>query len=147
AITIDRKKVEEEERFDGKWVLTTNTKLAASEVALQYKELWRVEYVFRDMKSILETRPVYHQLDETIKGHVFCSFLALVLRKELDKRLEAQKLELEWNDMKRDLLLLQEVVLDESKNRKIVIRTAPQGTCSSIFRAVGVALPPTIREI
>ena len=99
------------------------------------------------MKSILETRPVYHQLDETIKGHVFCSFLALVLRKELDKRLETHKLDLEWNDMKRDLLLLQEVILDESKNRKVVIRTAPQGVCSSIFRAVGVALPPTIREM
>ena len=147
SVTIDKKKIEEEKRFDGKWVLTTNTDLQASEVALQYKELWMVEYVFRDMKSILETRPVYHQLDETIKGHVFCSFLALVLRKELDKRLEAYKLELEWNDIKRDLLLLQEVVLDESKNRKVVIRTAPKGTCSSVFRAVGVALPPTIREL
>ena len=147
SVTIDKKKIEEEKRFDGKWVLTTNTDRPASEIALQYKELWMVEYVFRDMKSILETRPVYHQLDETIKGHVFCSFLALVLRKELDKRLEAYKLELEWNDMKRDLLLLQEVVLDESKNRKVVIRTAPQGTCSGVFRAVGVALPPTIREI
>jgi transposase len=147
SVTIDKKKIEEEKRFDGKWVLTTNTNLPASEVALQYKELWMVEYVFRDMKSILETRPVYHQLDETIKGHVFCSFLALVLRKELDKRLEAHKMELEWNDMKRDLLLLQEVVLDESKNRKVVIRTAPQGTCSNVFRAVGVAIPPTIREL
>ena len=147
SVTIDKKKIEDEKRFDGKWVLSTNTDLAASEVALQYKELWMVEYVFRDMKSILETRPIYHQLDETIKGHVFCSFLALVLRKELDKRLESHKLELEWNDIKRDLLLLQEVVLDESKNRKVVIRTAPQGTCSGVFRAVGVALPPTIREI
>ena len=92
------KKIEEEKRFDGKWVLTTSTDLPASEVALQYKELWQVEQVFRDMKSILDTRPVYHQLDETIKGHVFCSFLALVLRKELEKRLEASKLYLEWND-------------------------------------------------
>ncbi|MEI6050882.1 MAG: hypothetical protein WCS03_18490 [Bacteroidota bacterium] len=55
------------------------------------------------MKSILETRPVYHQLDETIKGHVFCSFLALVLRKELDKHMEVHKLELEWKYVKRDL--------------------------------------------
>jgi len=41
-----------------------------------------------NIKSILETRPVYHQKDENIRGHVFCSFLALVLRKELDRRLE-----------------------------------------------------------
>ena len=147
SVTIDPKKIEEESRYDGKWVLTTSTALSTAEVALQYKELWRVEHVFRDMKSILDTRPVYHQLDETITGHVFCSFLALVLRKELDKRLEAQNMNLEWNDIKRDLLRLQEVQLDESKNRKIAIRTAPQGTCASVFKAAGVALGPTIREI
>ena|GEM_PF-1920269 len=37
----------------------------------------------RGMKSILDTRPIFHQRDETIRGHVFCSFLALILRKEL----------------------------------------------------------------
>jgi len=99
SVTIDKKKIEEEKRFDGKWVLTTNSTLTTADVAIQYKELWQVEQVFGDMKSILDTRPVYHQLDETIKGHVFCSFLALVLRKELDKRLEAIGLDLEWNDI------------------------------------------------
>jgi transposase len=114
---------------------------------LQNKELWRVEAVFRQMKSILETRPVYHQLDETIKGHVFCSFLALLLRKELDKRLEAYKMDFEWNDIKRDLGSLQEVVIEEKKDRRIVIRTAPKGSCAHVFKAVGVALPQTIREL
>jgi len=147
AVTIDNKKIEDEKRFDGKWVFTTNTDLPASEVALQYKELWQVEQVFRDMKSILDTRPVYHQLDETIKGHVFCSFLALILRKELDKRLESIGLELEWNYVKRDLLSLQEVVINEEKNRTIAIRTAPQGSCFNVFKAVGTALPQTIREL
>jgi len=147
SVIIDVKKIEEESRYDGKWVLTTSTSLSTAEVALQYKELWRVEHVFRDMKSILDTRPVYHQLDETIKGHVFCSFLALALRKELDKRLEEHGLCFEWNDIKRDLLKLQEVELVESKNRKLAIRSAPSGTCTSVFKAVGVALGPTIREV
>lgn len=147
AVTIDKKKVEDDQKYDGKWVLTTNTELVASEVALQYKELWRVEAVFRQMKSILETRPIYHQLDETIKGHVFCSFLALLLRKELDKRLEAYKMDFEWNDIKRDLGSLQEVVIEEKKDRRIVIRTAPKGSCAHVFKAVGVALPQTIREL
>lgn len=70
-------------RFDGKWVLKTNTSLSPEEVALKYKELWMVEQVFRDVKSVLETRPVFHQRDETIRGHVF---LALMLRKELECR-------------------------------------------------------------
>ena len=49
-----------------------------------------VEGLFRSMKSILETRPIYQQCDETIRGHVSCSFLALVLLKELQARLAAR---------------------------------------------------------
>lgn len=80
GMTIDREKIDEEARFDGKWVLRTNMKLSAEQVALKYKELWQVEQVFRDVKSILDTRPVFHKRDETIRGHVFCSFLALLSR-------------------------------------------------------------------
>ena len=49
-------------------------------VALKYKQLWTVEAIFRTMKSQLDTRPIFHKTDDTIRGHVFCSFLALVLR-------------------------------------------------------------------
>jgi rRNA maturation endonuclease Nob1 len=48
-LSLNQKKVEEEARFDGKWVLKTNTDLSASAVALKYKELWQVEQVFRDV--------------------------------------------------------------------------------------------------
>src|SRR5512135_2527771 len=85
---IDEAKVAEDARSDGKWVLRTNTNLDSSEVALQYKQLWMVEQWFRSCKSLLQTRPIYHKCDETIRGHVFCSFLALVLRQELQARLE-----------------------------------------------------------
>lgn len=54
--------------------------LLAAQTALKYKQLWTVEDIFRTMKSVLTTRPIYHKCDETILGHVFCSFLALVLR-------------------------------------------------------------------
>jgi hypothetical protein len=87
TVAVNQEKIEGEARYDGKWVLKTNTTLTAEQVALKYKELWQVEQVFRDMKSVLDTRPIFHRLDETIRGHVFCSFLALVLRKELDRRL------------------------------------------------------------
>ena len=100
---IDEAKVEEEARYDGKWVLRTNTELKTSEVALKYKQLWMVEAIFRSSKSLLETRPIYHKCDETIRGHVFCSFLALVLRKELQDRLEAKGYKLEWADVLQGL--------------------------------------------
>ena len=58
---------------------------------MAYKTLWMVEDTFRTAKSILETRPIYHKCDETIRGHVFCSFLALCLKRELEIRLEGKR--------------------------------------------------------
>ena len=146
TVNIDISKIKEEEKFDGKWVLETNTDLSSQEVALRYKELWQVEHVFRDMKSVLETRPIYHQRDDAIKGHVFCSFLALLLRKELLDRLERQGHDLEWCDIIQDLEALQEVVIQEN-GKTLAIRTQCQGTCSKVFKSLKMALPPTIREI
>src|SRR5262249_24078990 len=74
---IDEAKVAEDARYDGKWVLRTNTDLDSAEVALQYKQLWMVEQWFRSCKSLLQTRPIFPKCDETIRGHVFCTFLAL----------------------------------------------------------------------
>jgi len=146
TVTIAEEKIEEASRFDGKWVLQTNTDLKTEQVALKYKELWTVEQVFRDIKSILETRPVFHQRDETIRGHVFCSFLALVLRKELNRRLEDAGVNFEWADIKQDLKALQETVIEENSKR-LAVRSQSLGTCGKVFQAVGVALPPTIREL
>ena len=81
---IDEAKIEQEARYDGLWVLQTNLADEPKIIALAYKELWMVEDMFRTMKSILETRPIYHKCDETIRGHVFCSFLALLLRRALN---------------------------------------------------------------
>jgi transposase len=146
SVSIDLKKIEEEARFDGKWVLRTNSKLPAAQVALKYKELWQVERAFRDMKTLLETRPVFHQRDQTIRGHVFCSFLALLLRKELDRRLEKAGHVFEWSDIKQDLEALQETEIEE-KDKRLTIRSQCLGTCGKVFQAVGVAVPPTIREV
>jgi hypothetical protein len=143
--TINQDKVKEEERYDGKWVLTTNTELAAAEVALKYKQLWMVEDIFRSMKSLLETRPIYHKCDETIRGHVFCSFLALVLRKELQDRLEGKGWSLEWADVIGDLDRLQEVEMS-LEGKSYVVRTETKGTVGKVFQACGVALPPTLRS-
>ncbi len=143
---IDMTKIKEESRFDGKWVLTTNTDLASDQVALKYKELWRVERVFRDVKSLLNTRPVYHNSDANIAGHVFCSFLALVLRKELDRRLAENDHRFEWNDIKLDLKALKQVEIEEG-DKRFAIRSECKGDCGKIFQSVRVALPPKIKAI
>lgn len=146
SFEVDEAKIKQEARFDGKWVLRTNTDLPAADVALKYKQLWTVEHVFRSTKSILETRPIWHKCDETIRGHVFCSFLALVVRKELEDRLEANGHKLEWVDVIRDLTSLQyaEVVQD---GKRFLLRSQAQGACGAVFAAAGVALPPTVQQI
>ena len=143
---IDMDKVKYESRFDGKWVLTTNTDLPTEKIALKYKELWQVERVFRDVKTMLHTRPVYHQKDENIRGHVFCSFLALVLRKELECRLNASGHVFEWSDIKQDLKALQQVTVEEN-GKRLAIRSECKGVCGKVFQSVGVALPPTIQYV
>jgi len=144
GFTIDEQKVATEARYDGKWVLRTSTDLAAEEVALRYKQLWMIEEMMRAVKSVLETRPIYHRRDETIRGHVFCSFLALILRQQLEDRLQAAGEQLEWADILRDLELLEEIEV-EQKGRRFLLRTEARGVAGRVFQAVGVALPPTVR--
>ena len=155
AVTIDRRKAREEARYlsavpgtaqagDGKFVLRTNLSLDAGEIALKYKNLWRLERAFRTMKSVLETRPIYHKRDETIMGHVFCSFLALVVMHEIDCRLAAKGLDLEWEDVKQDLEALAEVEVFEGEGRHW-LRTELRGVAGKVFPACGVRIPAMVR--
>ncbi len=144
---IDPRRVEAEARFDGQWVLRTNTDYAPADVALAYKQLWMVEDLFRSMKSLLSTRPIYHRCDETIRGHVFCSFLALVLRTELENRLAAKGYaEVEWADVVRDLDRVEEVEIEKG-GKRLLLRTEAVGVAGKVFQAVGVALPPAVRQV
>ena len=94
-----------------------------------------VEQIFRTLKSILETRPVFHKCTETIRGHVFCSFLALCLRKELDEQLTAKGTDLEWQDIVCDL-----------NGKSFILRSQLKGCAYSVLQAIGVAAPPIVRE-
>jgi transposase len=143
---IDEAKIAEEARYDGKWVLRTNTELDTAEVALQFKRLWMVEQWFRSCKSLLQTRPIYHKRDETIRGHVFCSFLALVLRQELQARLEERGHGVEWADVIQDLDRLQRIEVEQD-GKRFLLRSELQGTSGQVFQAAGVAVPPTVQQV
>jgi len=142
---IDEQRVAEDARYDGLYVLRTNTSLDPLAVMLRYRELLKVEDIFRTTKAILDTRPVYHQKDATIRGHVFCSFLALVLRKALEDRLAAARMKTEWGALIRELDRLQEVETEQD-GKHFILRTPATGDVGNIFRAVGIALPPNIRD-
>jgi hypothetical protein len=142
---IDEARIAEEARYDGLYVLRTNTRLHPLAAMLRYRDLLVVEQLFRTEKALLETRPIYHQSDEAIRGHVFCSFLALVLAKELEDRLAATGLKPERRELLADLDRLQEIEVEQD-GKRFILRSAVTGMAGKAFQAVGVALPPNIRE-
>jgi hypothetical protein len=143
---IDEARVAEDVRFDGLYVLRTNTKITPLQVMLRYRDLLRVEQLLRQAKAVLATRPIYHSSDMAIRGHVFCSFLALLLAKELEDRLRQQGVAAEWGDILRDLDRLQQIQLEQD-GKRFLLRTPTTGVAGKLFQAVGVALPPNIQEI
>jgi hypothetical protein len=143
---VDSGKAEEDARFDGVFVLRTNTDLDPLAAMLRYKQLWTVEATFRTAKHLLATRPIFHQLDETIRGHVFASFLALVLKAELEQRLAALGRTASWTETLADLDSLTETEIAHD-GKRFLVRSTPRPAASLALRAAGVALPPTVRPL
>ena len=140
AVSINTAAVEADRRFDGKFVLRTNTRLSPAEVAKTYKGLWRVERTFREEKSTLEVRPIYHQRDDTSIGHIVASFLALRLEVDLSMQLDKKGIECSWPDLMRDLKRLQAVHMNLD-GRSYRIRTDFEGVAYQAFKAAGVQPP------
>jgi hypothetical protein len=142
---IDPGKLADEARFDGIFVLRSNARISPLQAVLRYRDLLQVEDLFRTAKALMRTRPIYHSSDAAIRGHVFCSFLALVLRKELDERCRMAGLRPEWADVLRELDRLQEVELNKD-GRQVIMRTPATGIIGPLFKAARIALPANIRE-
>lgn len=146
SLRLDMEKVKKEARFDGKFVLTTNTELSSEEVAVTYKNLLLVEGAFRSLKDILSTRPVSHQTEENTKGHVFCSYLALLLLIELRRRLKAKGEVTSWPEVIRDLRALQAIKISID-GKSFLLRSEFEGVAHRCFLAAGVKPPPAISQM
>ncbi len=126
-------------------MLRTNARVTPLQAVLRYRDLLQVEDLFRRAKAILRTRPIYHSSDAAIRGHVFCSFLALMLQKELADLCKSHGLVVEGAELRRDLDRLQEATIDKD-GKRITTRTAVAGQAGSVFQAAGIALPPNLHE-
>ncbi|GBR73484.1 IS1634 family transposase [Acidiphilium acidophilum] len=147
GFAIDPAKVEADAAFDGLFVLRTNMKLSPLAVVLRYRQLLSVEQSFLASKTLMATRPVYHRTDAAIRGHIFCTFLALILRHELLARLATRKDPMpEWQQIIDDLADLS-VVDVEQDGRRARLRTAPRASIDPVCRAVGLSLPPVFQEM
>jgi transposase len=147
TFSIDFDKSLADEKYDGKFILKTDLKISAAEVALQYKQLLNIESMFRDFKSLFDTRPIFHQRDENIVGHIWCSFLAFFLRKvlmdKLEKKSSLDKLPLEWADIVShlDKLTVSKYTIQE---RPITIRSKALPGAVEAFKALGIRLPEIV---
>ena len=87
---LDRDKLRQVRRREGRYLLRSNMRSASPELVWEnYLLLTRIEQVFKELKSDLAIRPIYHQLDERIEAHIFVAFLAYCLQVTLKQRLRA----------------------------------------------------------
>ena len=141
AFEIDPGKLADEARYDGIFVLRTNARLTPLQAVLRYRDLIQVEQLFKATKALMRTRPIYHSSDAAIRGHVFCSFLALILRKELDERCRKVGFRPEWGDVLRDLDRLQQATIEQD-GKTWTVRTQADGCAAALLQAAGIAPPP-----
>ena len=146
SVQIDTKAVEADRRYDGKYVLRTNTDLPTEQVAESYKSLWRVERTFREEKSTLEVRPIFHHRDDTSIGHIAASFLGLRLEVDLQQRLDENGIQASWPDLMRDLKQLQAIRMNLD-GKSYLIWTDFEGVAYQAFKAAGVQPPKRLLTV
>ena len=145
SFEIDAGKLAEEARFDGIFVLRTNAKVTPLQAVLRYRDLLLVEDLFRRTKAIMRTRPIFHSSDAAIRGHVFCSFLALAMQKHLDDLARQAGLVPEWKELLRDLDRLQQVRI-HYRAADWLVRTDAAPDVTKLFKCAHVALPSRARQ-
>jgi hypothetical protein len=98
-LRIDRRAIKAEQALDGKYLLrSSDPHLSAEDIALGYKQLLQVERGWRDMKQVLDLRPVYHRKEERIRAHVLLCWLALLLTRTIETTCDDT-----WPSLRREL--------------------------------------------
>ena len=141
-LVLDKAKIAAEERLDGKYLLSTSDPaLSAEDVALGYKNLLEAERGFRDLKSTLDLRPVYHRLEPLIRAHVLLCWLALLLTRVAERRAG-----MTWRRINIELGRVHAVTLTGAAGR--VVHTTPLTTTQTgILRACGITPPPPVTAL
>jgi len=147
VVALDRAKVAEDARYDGKWVLRTNTDLPPREVACAYKGLWQVEQAFRVLKTPLELRPIYHWTERRIRGHVMVCFLAFVLRQLLRTRLDKLGWQGSLTELFSALGRVRATVLRGKGGQTFRLRDEIPATAMPALHAVGMRAPRRLERL
>jgi transposase len=141
-LQINRAAVRAEERLDGKYLLSTSDPdLSAEDVALGYKNLLEAERGFRDLKSTLELRPVFHRIEPRIRAHVLLCWLALLLVRVTERRCHTT-----WRRIATELGRVHAVTLTGTAGT-VVQTTPPSEAAAGFLAACGLDPPPRITHL
>jgi transposase len=141
-LVIDRAKLKAEAKLDGKFLLSTSDPdLSAEDVALGYKNLLEAERAFRDLKTTLELRPVWHRLEHRIRAHVLLCWLALLLVRVAERRTGQT-----WRRINLELGRLHLVTLAGPAGR-VEQTTALTSTQRELLTATEITPPPRVTSL
>ena len=141
-LMVDRAKIRDEARLDGKYLLTTSDDtLTPEDVALGYKNLLEAERGFRDLKGTLLMRPVFHRREDRIRAHVLICFLALVIVRVCELRAEDT-----WRTIGDELGRIKQGRF-RSPDGEFTQRTELTDHQRHLLKALGVPAPPRFGQI
>ncbi len=141
-LRTDAAKAKAEENLDGKYLLrTADPKLSAEDIAVGYKQLLEVERGWRDMKQVIDLRPVYHRKEERIRAHVLLCWLALLLARITENACGGT-----WPELRRELDKIH-VGTFAGPTGTFRQRTEITKAQRDIFRALKIDLPPRIYQL
>jgi len=141
-LQLDRRKIAAEERLDGKYLLSSSDPdLTAEEIALGYKNLREAERSFRDLKTTLELRPVFHRLEHRIRAHIIVCWLALLLIR-IAERQSGQS----WRRIATELQRLHLVTL-QGEAGAVQQTTRPTDAQRAILATLDIEPPPRITAL
>jgi hypothetical protein len=141
-VTIDKRKVREEERLDGKYLIrTSDDEMPAGAVASGYKQLLEIENAFKCLKTTLELRPIYHRLEERIRAHVLLCWLALLLIRVAENRTD-----MTWRELRNHLEQIHLGQFSGAQGR-FLKRTQLTQQQTEMLHTLGVSEPPLLKKI
>ena len=142
VLKMDKAKIASEELLDGKFLVSTsNMNLDAADVAMGYKQLFEIERVFRDMKNVLEIRPVYHRLDDRIRSHILICWMAMVLVRYAEEKTGST-----WFSISRTLDDITAGLI-ETKSSTLWYTSRISDEAGSIFSKLSLKAPGKVLEV
>ncbi|WP_224388982.1 IS1634 family transposase [Pseudonocardia sp. ICBG1293] len=146
-LRVDAAKITADARLDGKYLLrTSDPHLTTEDIALGYKQLLEVERGWRDMKQVLDLRPVYHRLEQRIRAHVLLRWLALLLARIVETQAATGEQPLTW-PRARDELQRLHVGTYTGPAGLFRQTTPPSPEARRLHTALDLTLPPRILDL